>query len=277
MPSKTSIALFALLAASVSALPTRGNSYTDLFARGPDTPASGVVADASGGTGAGASAVAQPPAVGGPSLSSSGPGPIAAGTGSHPHHPHSGTNGHPHPVHRRTHSGELSQMSSQGNVHHPGPHPHRRLSHDLSTGSVGSATPVTPSASGSGSATVAAPPTGPQQSLTRREFYENPEFERRGLLETLGLKARVATLTVKQTEQLTKAKTICGGLASKKDQHTCHKNVDKIIQLTKERNYDVEQFIKITNHHDVFTSSDPSLKSSSTPSSTSSSSSSSRT
>jgi hypothetical protein len=112
--------------------------------------------------------------------------------------------------------------------------------------------------------------------LTRREFYENPEFERRGLLETLGLKARVATLTTKQTEQLTKAKTICGGLVSKKDQHTCHKNVDKIIQLTKERNYDVEQFIKTTNHHDVFTSSDPSLKSSSTPSSTSSSSSSSR-
>jgi len=85
-------------------------------------------------------------------------------------------------------------------------------------------------------------------------------------LQTLGLQARTSSLTVKQTDQMAKAKTICGNLSSKKDQHTCHKNVDKIIQLTKERNYDVEQFIKISNHHDVFTSSDPSLSSSSSTS-----------
>jgi hypothetical protein len=82
------------------------------------------------------------------------------------------------------------------------------------------------------------------------------ELESRGLLETLGLKARVVDLTIKQTTKMNKAKQVCDSLSSKKDKKKCHKRVDKIIQLTKERNYDVSQFIKVTNHHDVFLSSD---------------------
>jgi len=295
MPSKTSFALLALLAASVSALPTRG--YNDIYARGPNDPPAGGVSDPN----AAGSAAVPPPVAGGPVPAVNAvttPGPVAGGSGTgtgagvHPHqhqhqhnqHPHQhnqhnqhpgsglahhhlpGTH-HPRPVHRHTYNGDLSQMSSQGTVHHSGPHRQRRLSHDLSSTSVTPPTPVTPGAGSVAGAVI--PPTGQQTTtMTRREFYENPELESRGLLETLGLKARVATLTVKQTDQMTKAKTICVGLASKKDQHTCHKTVDKIIQLTKERNYDVEQFIEVSKHHDVFTSSDPSLKSSSTSSST---------
>jgi len=299
MPSKTSFAILALLAASVSALPTRG--YNDLYARGPDTP--GAVADPN-------AVAAVPPPVGGPVNNAVTPGPLAVGSGTgsgsgthshqhqhnsqHPHpHPHNQHNQHnqhpgsglshphhhnndlsgsqrPRPVHRHTHSGDLSQMSSQGTVHHTGPHRQRRLSHDVSSKSVTPPTPVTPSSGSAGSgAGAVVPPTGQTTTMSRREFYENPELERRNLLQTLGLQARVASLTVKQTEKMSKAKTICGGLSSKKDQHTCHKTVDKIIQLTKERNYDVEQFIKVSNHHDVFTTSDPSAKSSSSSTSSS--------
>jgi hypothetical protein len=127
---------------------------------------------------------------------------------------------------------------------------------------------LTPSTASGAGAVV--PPTGQQTTtISRREFYENPELERRGLLETLGLKARVESLSVKQTEQMTKAKTICGGLASKKDQHTCHKTVDKIIQLTKERNYDIRQFANVSNHRDVFANSESSKSSSSSSTSSS--------
>jgi len=116
-------------------------------------------------------------------------------------------------------------------------------------------------------ATDAPPPTTDASSVPPDpNAPQRRELEERGFLEAIGLKARVAPLTVKQNEKLQKAKKVCEGLTSKKDQKPCHKNVDKIIQLTKERNYDVEQFIKLTNHHDIFTSSDPSSSSSSTSS-----------
>lgn len=329
MPSKSTFALVALLAAtSVSALPTPG-SWVDLVERGPgDTPvaAAGAVVPAN-----------TPPAVVPPtaalaqspvSAGSGAPAPVAGGTGPHHHQlPHH----HPHPNRRPSEHNDDHSASTHGHGHG---HPKRHPSHDtngkaLSTdgtttprrkhrhrhSSSGSAvtppvnsasTPLTPPAVGN---TVPVTPSTPATTLSRREFYESlyprdpphhhhphhhhhhhqhpqpvdqqqvtpqpdpsaappvqtREFiERRGLLETLGLKARVASLTVKQSKQLEDAKAICAGLLSKKDQHTCHKTVDKIIQLTKERNYDVQQFIKITNHHDVFTASDPSLSSSST-------------
>jgi len=88
-------------------------------------------------------------------------------------------------------------------------------------------------------------------------------LEERGILEALGLKARTANLTTKQNEQMTNAEKVCEGLASKKDQKKCKDKVKKITQLTKERNYIVKEFIEETNHHDIFTSSDPSLSSSS--------------
>lgn len=85
--------------------------------------------------------------------------------------------------------------------------------------------------------------------VVRREIL----LEERGLLETLGLKARTANLSAKQTLKMNSAKTVCAGLSSKKDQKKCHKNVDKIIQLTKERNYDISQFNKIApGHESVF-------------------------
>jgi hypothetical protein len=92
------------------------------------------------------------------------------------------------------------------------------------------------------------------------------ELESRGLLETLGLKARVVDLTITQTTKMNKAKQVCDGLSSKKDKKKCHKRVNKIIQLTKERNYEVSQFTQSTSHHDVFLSSDPKAVPPTTPS-----------
>lgn len=287
MPSKTSFALIAILAASVSALPTRDNAYNDIFARGPNDAA---VTTTGSTTTTAANAVTQPSVVA-PALGAAGgvndasvakpvvhPHPHRRHPQQqqqqHPHpHPHrrhstdANAAAHPHPHHRSNSEGGLSSLASQGNVnHHRGQH---RVAHDLSAASVNPMQSTSGAGAGGAGAPVQAGAGQQQQTMTRREFYENPDLEARGLLETLGLKARVSNLTVKQTEQMTKAKTICGGLASKKDQHTCHKTVDKIIQMTKERNYDVEQFIKISNHHDVFTTSDPSLKSSSSSSSSS--------
>jgi hypothetical protein len=103
-----------------------------------------------------------------------------------------------------------------------------------------------PSAAAAGAGAMAPP-------VVAREIL----LEERGLLETLGLKARVANLSAKQTSKMNAAKTVCAGLSSKKDQKKCHKNVDKIIQLTKERNYDVEQFNKIApGHESVFAPAD---------------------
>jgi len=341
MPSKSTFALVALLAAtSVSALPTRG-SWVDLVERGPTTDttvaAGGAVVPANGAPSAGPTPGVVPPAAvlaQTPVSAGGAPAPVAGGTGTHQHqhqhqhqHPHrrpsepnteasASTNGHGHghPKRHPSHDTNGKVVSSEGTTT---PHKRHRHRHHSSSGSAvtpsakSAAVPLTPPAVGN-TVPVTPPTTAP--ALSRREFYESlyprdpthphhhrhhhhrqhaqpvdqqqaapsPDpssapplqtrelLERRGLLETLGLKARVSNLTVKQTEQMTKAKAVCGGLASKKDQHTCHKNVDKIIQLTKERNYDVEQFIKLSNHHDVFTSSDPSLKSSSTLSSTSS-------
>lgn len=92
------------------------------------------------------------------------------------------------------------------------------------------------------------PPPAPQMAppVVAREIL----LEERGLLETLGLKARVSSLSAKQTAKMNSAKTVCAGLSKKKDQKKCHKNVDKIIQLTKERNYDIEQFNKMAPGHE---------------------------
>lgn len=103
-----------------------------------------------------------------------------------------------------------------------------------------------PSAAAAGAGAMAPP-------VVAREIL----LEERGLLETLGLKARVANLSAKQTSKMNSAKTVCAGLSSKKDKKKCHKNIDKIIQLTKERNYDIEQFNKIApGHESVFTPAD---------------------
>lgn len=109
-------------------------------------------------------------------------------------------------------------------------------------------TPPTPAPSpGPSAATGATAPT-----VVARELV----LEERGLLETLGLKARVANLTAKQTTKMNAAKAVCAGLSSKKDQKKCHQGVDRIIQLTKERNYVIEQFNKVAPGHDaIFTSS----------------------
>jgi hypothetical protein len=106
-------------------------------------------------------------------------------------------------------------------------------------------------------AAAQAPPSpGPDPSATAPPVVARElVLEERGLLETLGLKARVANLSSKQTTKMNAAKAVCAGLSSKKDQKKCHKRVDKIIQLTKERNYDIEQFNKVAPGHEaVFTS-----------------------
>jgi hypothetical protein len=172
------------------------------------------------------------------------------------HHGHGHGHGHGqfhHPAHHYKADGTLKSKSGRRRANRK----HRKAQE--AAAAAAAAQPPVPQAGGDPNAAQMAPPVSPRELV----------LEERGLLETLGLKARVATLTVNQTTKMNKAKTVCDGLTSKKDKKKCHKSVDKIIQLSKERNYDVEQFIKITNHHDVFTNSDPNASpasSASTPS-----------
>jgi hypothetical protein len=322
MPSKTTFALVAVLAAtSVSALPTRG-SWVDLVERAPDAPAavvpgSGVVAAPPVVNAATVQPPAGvlPPAGGVNSVTGSGSGtgaPHPNGHHAHPHQHHLGATGltHHHANHPQNHNHHHQGTTSVDGTSTPKRKSHRRRrsnSNSVAPPTLNTAA-TTP---GSGAGTPVTPTTS-TPSLNRREYYESlyvrdptghhhsphhpngphhphPQqfqtdstpppsppvqdqapslqgrelLERRGLLETLGLKARVSNLTAKQTTQMNAAKQVCRGLSSKKDEHTCNKDLEKIVQMTKERNYGVKRFIDLTNHHDVFTSSDPSLSSSS--------------
>lgn len=291
MFSKTTLAIFAALTAtaSVTALPTQYSEYADLVERDfydnaelverdyfdavelaerdlfdmdfeelaarqdPNAAQVDPAAAQAGATGPPAGAVAPPT-------------PVASAPIPHPH-PH----GHGHGRGRR--GSHLGPHGPHGKgVHHAGRHAHghhgpipahhlkadgtrksrsgrRRANRKLkkqqraaaAAAAAQSAPAPVPGADPSAAASAMAPPVVPREIL----------LEERGLLETLGLRARVANLSAKQTTKMNAAKKVCDGLSSKKDKKKCHKNVDKIIQLTKERNYDIEQFHKIAPGHEA--------------------------
>jgi len=277
MYSKATLALFAALTATVSvaALPTSYAGYVDLAERDlsydnvdlaerdfydnadlverdyydMDFEELAARQDMTGGV--------APPPVDASQAQLAPPTPVSSapmpGQGHHGKHGHGHGHGHGvghhgqgghfhHPAHHYKADGTLKSKSGRRRANRK----HRKAQEAAAAAQV-------PPAQGGADPNAAqmAPPVSPRELV----------LEERGLLEALGLKARVANLTVKQTLKMNKAKTVCDSLSSKKDKKKCHKNVDKIIQLTKERNHDVEEFIKITNHHDVFLSSDPNASS----------------
>jgi len=268
MFSKTTLAIFAALTAtaSVTALPTQYSEYADLVERDFYDNAELVERDYFDGVelaerdlfdmdfeelaarqDPGAAqvdpAAAQGGAVAPPTQVSSAPHPHphgrhgGHGVGHRARHPH----GHHTPAHHLNADGTRKSKSARKRAN-------RKLRKQKKRAAAAAAqAPPTPAPGPDPSAAAGVAPP-----VVARELV----LEERGLLETLGLKARVANLTSKQTTKMNSAKAVCAGLSSKKDQKKCHKRVDKIIQLTKERNYDIEQFNKVAPGHEaIFTSS----------------------
>jgi hypothetical protein len=156
-------------------------------------------------------------------------------------HGHGHGHGFKHPAHHFKSDGTLKSKSGRRRANRK----HRKAQEAAAAAQGGPQAPVP--------APAPVDPAAMAPPVATREFV----LEERGLLESLGLKARVSDLTIKQNLKMNKAKTDCEAVSSKKDKKRCLKNLDKIIQLTKERNYKVGEFIKQTNHHDVFLSSDP--------------------
>jgi len=265
MFSKTTLAIFAALTAtaSVTALPTQYNEYADLVERdfydnaelverdyfdaaelverdyfdmdfeelaARQDPNAAQVDPAAAQAGAGAA----PPPTGmaPPTQVASAPRPHPHGHGAHLGRHANGHHG-PIPKHHLNADGTRKSRNARKRANRKLRRQQKRHAAALAK----SQTPPTPDPS----ATTTAPTLAPREIL----------LEERGLLETLGLKARVANLSAKQTTKMNSAKTVCAGLSSKKDQKKCHKRVDKIIQLTKERNYDIEQFNKVAPGHEA--------------------------
>lgn len=296
MFSKTTLAIFAALTAtaSVTALPTQYSEYADLVERDfydnaelverdyfdavelaerdlfdmdfeelaarqdPNAPQVDPTAAQAGATAPPAGAVAPPTQVSsapsphghghghGHGGHGHGHGPHGQGVGRHGHHSH-GHHG-PIPAHHLKADGTRKSRSGRKRAN-------RKLRKQQAAAAAAQSqtapSPQSQGAPGPGPSAAGAGAMAPP--VVAREIL----LEERGLLETLGLKARVANLSAKQTSKMNSAKTVCAGLSSKKDQKKCHKNVDKIIQLTKERNYDIEQFNKIAPGHDsVFAPAD---------------------
>lgn len=280
MPSKSTFALVALLAAtSVSALP-RGYGYANVYERDlTSTSASQPVPPVA----AAAQPAVAPPVQAPLNVNSAITSTTGSGALPHPHHHHPYPSSEMHQGVHHHHADGTGLSGQHPHAHlHPHPHPHP-YGHQLQRSqslppSFGNAQPPSVAAL-TGPGPAPAPPSG---GLTRREleYYENlvtrdDQLERRGILEALGLKARVRDLTANQNEKIKEAQKACDNLTTKKDKHTCHYNVDKIINLTKERNHYVDEFLKETGNHNIFTGSDPSPSSASPSSSTSSSTSSS--
>lgn len=296
MFSKTTLAIFAALTAtaSVTALPTQYSEYADLVERDFydnaelverdyfdavelaerdlfDMDFEELAARQDPNAAQVDPSAAQAGAAAPPTPVSSAPVPHHPGHGHGHGHPGPHGHGHGHPGPHGLHGAHGNHLGRHAHGHH-GPIPAHHLNADgtrksrsarrrankklrkqqraaAAAHSQSAPTPQPgpdPSAAAAGAGAMAPP-------VVAREIL----LEERGLLETLGLKARVANLSAKQTSKMNSAKAVCAGLSSKKDQKKCHKNVDKIIQLTKERNYDIEQFNKIApGHESVFTSAD---------------------
>lgn len=264
MFSKTTLAIFAALTAtaSVTALPTQYNEYADLVERdfydnaelverdyfdaaelverdffdmdfeelaARQDPNAAQVDPAAAQAGAG---VPPPTSVAPPTQVASAPHPHTRGHGAH-----LGRHGHGHhgpiPPHHRNADGTRKSRNARKRANRK----LRRQQKRLAAAAAKTQPPPTPDPS----ATTTAPTVVPREIL----------LEERGLLETLGLKARVANLSAEQTKKMNAAKAVCAGLSSKKDQKKCHKRVDKIIQLAKERNYDIKEFNKIAPGHEA--------------------------
>lgn len=290
MFSKTTLAIFAALTAtaSVTALPTQYSEYADLVERDfydnaelverdyfdtvelgerdlfdmdfeelaarqdPNAPQVDPAAAQAGAAVPPAGAAAPPTPV------SSAPVPHSHGHG-HGHGPHGAHEGHGKGVghrgrHGHGHHGPIPAHHLKADGTRKSRSGRRRANRKLRKQQLAAAqsqTAPTPQPQGAGSPGPSAGAGATAPPIVAREIL----LEERGLLETLGLKARVANLSSQQTSKMNAAKTVCAGLASKKDKKKCHKNIDKIIQLTKERNYDIEQFNKIApGHESVFTS-----------------------
>jgi hypothetical protein len=292
MFSKTTLAIFAALTAtaSVTALPTQYSEYADLVERDFydntelverdyfdavelaerdlfDLDFEELAARQDPNAAQVDPAAAQAGAAVPPAGAAAPPTPVSSAPVPHPHGRHGRHGQHgPHGPHGKG----VNHLGRHGHGHH-GPIPAHHLNADgtrksrsgrkranrklrkqqRAAAAAQSQTTPTPQPQGAGSPDPSAGAGATAPPIVAREIL----LEERGLLETLGLKARVANLSSTQTSKMKAAKTVCAGLASKKDQKKCHKNVDKIIQLTKERNYDVEQFNKIApGHESVFTS-----------------------